>query len=229
MADPQEWMNSRALPARRLAQPQQWSLLAHVVGAFSNLLHAFANGCCESTEQSQHYQTNAHSLTPKYFAASAGGMSFAKRPIISAVNALRLFRLDYTSSRLQSDPLTWADVISKCTEGAAFLAEVQMSKLEKTAAANCKTLAHDAKQRMVMQCTHQRPMLIAPMHPVSTFAVRSEPRSLLRVAFAVCAPPVKGSRCRGGVEEVTIGMNCAQKQLACVAEQGVKLLDSLFC
>ena len=48
MADPQEWMNSRALPARRLAQPQQWSLLAHVVGAFSNLLHAFANGCCES-------------------------------------------------------------------------------------------------------------------------------------------------------------------------------------
>ena len=59
---------------------------------------------------------------------------------------LSLFRLNEASSRLQSDPLTWADVISKCTEGAAFLAEVQMSKLEKIAAANCKTLAHDAKQ-----------------------------------------------------------------------------------
>ena len=104
-----------------------------------------------------------------------------------------------------------------------------MSKLEKTAAANCKTLAHDAKQRMVMQCTHQRPMLIAPMHPVSTFAVRSEmPRSLLRVAFAVCAPP-KAAGAAAVEEEVTFGKNCAQKQLACVAEQGVKLLESLFC
>jgi len=57
-----------------------WALSA----TFFTLLRTVA---ASPTEQSQHYQTNAHSLTPKYFAASAGGMSFAKRPIMSAVNA----------------------------------------------------------------------------------------------------------------------------------------------
>ena len=84
--------------------------------------------------------------TAKVLTGCIGAINIGRGCVHCMTIRLRLFRLDYTSSRLQSDPLTWADVISKCTEGAAFLAEVQMSKLEKTAAANCKTLAHDAKQ-----------------------------------------------------------------------------------
>jgi len=53
---------------------------------------------------------------------------------------------EFVAPRLQSDPLTWRDIIAKGTEGAAFLDEVQISRLDKTAAANCKRLAHDAKQ-----------------------------------------------------------------------------------